>query len=253
MIAAKILVACHKPYWVPEDPLYIPIHAGKALASQSLPFLGDNEGDSISDLNPNFCELTALYWGWKNLDCPYLGLCHYRRYFTVSLFKSKKSRILTSSQLEELLKISPVILPKKRHYWIETNYSHYIHAHHKEDLDLTRSILLDRWPDYVDSFDEIMSRTSGHRFNMFIMRRDLLNAYCDWLFDVLMELHRQLDISTYSLYDARVFGFVGERLLDVWLHKNKISFLDIPYVYLEKQNWLVKIFNFAKRKFIHKR
>ena len=93
-----------------------------------------------------------------------------------------------------------------------------------------------------------MKRTSGHRFNMFIMKRELADAYCAWLFPVLFELEARLDLSLYSAYDARVFGFVGERLLDVWLLYRGYRGRDIPYVFLEKQNWLKKGAAFLKRK-----
>ena len=95
-----------------------------------------------------------------------------------------------------------------------------------------------------------MSRTTGHRFNMFIMKKDKFDAYCAWLFDILFELENRLDISTYNKNDSRVFGFVSERLLDVWIETNDIAYKNIPYVFMENQNWLVKGGNFIKRKFI---
>ena len=92
-----------------------------------------------------------------------------------------------------------------------------------------------------------MKRTYGHRFNMFIMRRDHLDAWCTWLFDVLFELERRLDISSYSANDARVFGFVSERLLDVWIETERLPYRDIPFVFMEDQNWLTKGGNFLRR------
>lgn len=77
----KILIAAHKPYWMPKDPVYLPLHVG-AEGKPDLGYTKDNTGDNISAKNPNFCELTGLYWAWKNLDADYLGLVHYRRYFT---------------------------------------------------------------------------------------------------------------------------------------------------------------------------
>lgn len=83
----KILVAAHKKYWMPDDSVYLPIQVGAALHS-ALGYVPDNTGYNISDKNPNYCELTALYWAWKNLECEYIGLCHYRRYFGhTGLFK----------------------------------------------------------------------------------------------------------------------------------------------------------------------
>ena len=88
---------------------------------------------------------------------------------------------------------------------------------------------------------------------MFIMRRDLLDRYCAWLFDILFELERRLDISGYSTNDQRVFGFVGERLLDVWIEAEGIPYRDVPYMFLERQNWLVKGGRFLLRKFRYNR
>ena len=93
-----------------------------------------------------------------------------------------------------------------------------------------------------------MKKTTGHRFNMFIMKKELADQYCEWLFDVLFELEKRLDISSYSANDQRVFGFVSERLLDVWLEENKVKYRDIPYIFLDKENWITKILNFILRK-----
>lgn len=245
-------MATHKKYWMPEDPMYMPVHVG-AEGKAGIGYIGDNTGDNISSRNANYCELTGLYWAWKNLTADYIGLAHYRRHFSVKKNGEKQSRVLTADQVSVLLKKTDVLLPKKRNYYIETNYSQYVHAHHAEDLDITRQIIMEKYPEYIKSFDASMKSTSGHRFNMFIMKHDKLDAYCSWLFDILFELENRLDISQYSQYDARVFGFVSERLLDVWLDTNQIDYKEIPYVFMERQNWLVKIMNFLKRKICGKR
>ena len=78
----KILVCCHKKDVFASDPPYFPIQVGKALSSVDLGITGDDTGDNISGKNPSYCELTGLYWAWKNLkDTDVIGLCHYRRYF----------------------------------------------------------------------------------------------------------------------------------------------------------------------------
>ncbi len=244
----RILVATHKPYWMPEDGIYLPMQVGFA---DDLGFTRDNTGDNISSKNKNYCELTALYWAWKNLEADYIGLAHYRRHFTLKKGSDKHELPITGKELEPLLKDYDVILPRKRYYYIETSYSQYVHAHHKEDLDLTEKILCEKYPEYLDAYKEVMGKTSGHRFNMFIMKKDVFDGYCSWLFDILFELEKRLDISTYSTNDARVFGFVGERLLDVWITRNKITYKEIPYVFMENQNWIKKGGAFVKRKFKH--
>ena len=70
----RVIVAAHKAYRMPEDPMYLPLHVGKAGKELELGFQGDNTGENISEKNPSFCELTGIYWAWKNLDADYVGL-----------------------------------------------------------------------------------------------------------------------------------------------------------------------------------
>lgn len=246
----KIIVATHKKYWMPSGRIYLPVHVG-AEGKESIGYTPDNTGDNISMKNANYCELTGMYWAWKNLKADYIGLVHYRRHFTVKCKGDKKDRPISDEELEALISNYEVILPKKRNYFIETNYSQYVHAHHAIDLEATRQIIAEKYPEYLEAYDASMKKKSGHRFNMFIMKRDIFDAYCEWLFSILFELEERLDISDYNNNDARVFGFVSERLLDPWIETNNIDYKEIPYIFMEKQNWLIKGGNFIKRKLVN--
>ncbi|MBQ0032650.1 MAG: DUF4422 domain-containing protein [bacterium] len=236
-----IVIAAHKPYWMPEDPSYLPLQVG-AAGKGGIGFRRDDAGENISAKNANWCELTGLYWAWKNLRADAVGLVHYRRHF-------KGARgIAKGDEIAALLEKADVVLPRKRNYFVETNYSQYVHAHHAADLDLTRVILAERHPDCVAAFDAAMASTKGHRFNLFVMRRPAFDDYCAWLFDILFELERRLDISSYSANDARVFGFVSERLLDVWIAARGIRYAELPVLNLESQHWPRKIMAFLLRK-----
>lgn len=259
-----IVVATHKNYQMPQDKIYLPVHAGRRInpppqehrSDKSLTYLqdclGDNTGDNISEKNPGYCELTSLYWAWKNLNPDYLGLVHYRRHFKCDMGYDQWSSIIGKSQLEVILEKTPVILPRKRNYYIETTYSQYVHAHNRQDLDKTLEIITEEYPEYIPAWHKVMNSTKGHRFNMFVMHRDILNSYLEWLFDILFKLESVLDISDYTENDQRVFGFVAERLLDVWLETNSISYTELPVINMEGQNWPKKIFNFLKRKLVGK-
>ena len=242
---------------MPESSIYIPLHVGAENKNdengQPLDFgyVKDNSGDNISLKNPTFCELTGLYWAWKNIDAEYLGLVHYRRHFSGKRCGNKFKRIIGADKLDKLLNDCDIILPKKRHYFIETNKSQYLHAHHKEGLVATENVIRELYPDYSDSFNIVMKMRSGHRFNMFIMKRSILNDYCKWLFDILFEVEKRIDISEWSQSEQRVFGYLSERLLDVWLIKNKLQFKELPYMFMEKQNWIKKGWDFLKRKMTH--
>ena len=251
-------MATHKKYWMPHDEMYIPLLVGAAGRTtkeiQSTGYVTDNTGDNISDKNETFCELTGLYWAWKNLDADIYGLCHYRRYLGNERFwKKKTERLLKAEMIRDTLKDTDVILPHKRHYWIETRGNQYAHAHHKNDLLCTETILKEKYPEYLSAWKHMLRSRSGHICNIFVMKRKQFDEYCSWLFDILFEVENRLDISDYSPYDRRVFGFLGERLLDVWVQTKQLRYAQAYIVNLEKQNWLQKGVAFLKRKMYGKR
>nr|MBP3258863.1 DUF4422 domain-containing protein [Bacilli bacterium] len=249
----KIIIATHKKYEMPKDNMYLPLHVG-AEGKQALGYVKDNTGDNISLKNPYFCELTGLYWAWKNLDNDYIGLAHYRRHFTDKLFRSKNTskniaNAISKEKVDKLLDNADVILPKKRNYYIDNLYDHYKHTMYIEPLDETRKIIKEKYPKYLKEFDDLKKRTSAHMFNMFIMKKDILNDYSKWLFDILFELDKRIDDSKYDTFHARFYGRVSELLLDVYLRTNNIKYKEVRIVDIENINWFNKIKSFLKAKF----
>ena len=247
-----VVVAAHKPYAMPADPLYLPLHVG-AEGKEPFGFAGDNTGDNISDKNPTFCELTGLYWAWKHLDADYIGLAHYRRHFCGKGRGEPLSRVLTEAEAARLLEGKDGILPKKRQYYIETLYSHYAHTMHVEPLDVAGEIIREKYPAYAPAFDRLKKCTSAHMFNMLILRRDHLDAYCSWLFDILFELERRVDTTAYDAFHGRFFGRVSELLLDVWLSQQNLDVVEVPVIGMEKTNWFKKGGSFLMAKFFGKK
>lgn len=248
-----IMVAAHKSYQFPDDTGYIPVHVGKALNPSELGFGGDDSGDNISELNKSFCELTGLYWLWKNTEAEYYGLAHYRRYFKA--LQSNEScvngiPVASSNNLMSLLGASDVIVSKKRCYLVDTIRSHYIHSHYESDLDQLEKLISERYPEYKRAFDYVMNQRCMHLYNMFVMNRILFQDYCKWVFDILFELETTVPYKDYGPYQGRVFGFLSERLLNVWLkHKEKeINVKELPVVNLEGENFLLKVVGLLKRK-----
>lgn len=234
----KIVVATHKVYDMPSEPPYLPVQAGAATHVR-LDYAGDDTGENISDKNDTYCELTALYWAWKNLPADAIGLCHYRRYFQ----EPGQKQPVSEATLEKLLAQMPVILPKKRNYWIETGESQFVHAHGQAPLDVLRPVLRDRYPAYLPAFDASMARTKGHRFNMLLMRREPFDAYCAWLFDILFETERRM-----AEVPPRMMGFLAERLLDAWVETENVPYRELTVYHTERTNWLKKGGAFLLRK-----
>lgn len=239
-MTTKIYVISHKNTDFPEEDIYEPLIVGGGLSEE--PYLHDNTGDSISCFNSSFCELTGIYWIWKNTDTECVGIAHYHR------FPVKNGRLLGEQDIGQMMRSCDIILPRERRYFIESNYSHYAHAHHIEDMDMTRQVIAERHPDYLTAFDRRMRMTRGHRCNMFIMKRKRFDEYCSWLFDILFELRCRIDISDYDPYNRRVFGFISERLLDVWLDHNGYSFSETKVLDTEGSRYISKAAGMIKRK-----
>jgi len=245
----EIYVATHKPYRMPEDTIYVPLQVGAVGRAHFLP-VTDDTGDHISEKNACFCELTGLYWAWKQSAAQVVGLAQYRRHFGQRKFSYDPwQRVLGRAGAETLLDTVKIILPRPQRYVIETNFTQYAHAHHAKDLTAARGCIDALCPQYLPEFDSVMKKTEGHRLNMMIMEKPVFDAYCEWLFSVLFMLEKQIDVSDYDPYNRRVFGFIGERLLDVWLKHQRIPFAEVPVVNIEAVRRFRKGYRFLKRKF----
>lgn len=230
----RILVVHHKKDKVYKDDIYTPIHAGKSLSNIELDMIGDNTGCNISEKNPHYCELTALYWAWKNMTgVDYIGLCHYRRYFDFNdkvspLYYIKNESIdkmdsfdftLPENIKRRLLNGEVVVAVQK--IMNKAVFKDYCRKHVEKDLSLLRDTIVENSSDmYIKAFDRVMLGNKYSPYNMFIMSWNDFDKYCTWLFTTLFTLERKIDLSSHSKYQQRVYGFMAERLLNVFLLAN---------------------------------
>ena len=264
--SVKIIIATHKKYEMPKDDMYLPLHVGaegkvdENNRPLDLGYQKDNTGENISELNASYCELTGLYWAWKNLDEDFIGLSHYRRHFCIKKSKRDFENVLSYKEIEPYLDSIRVFVPQKRKYYIESLYSHYAHTHYAEHLDVVREIIQKDYPSYLKSFDKIVKQTSGYMFNMMIMQRDLLDGYCTWLFDILFKAGKKINVGNENVFQGRFYGRISEIIFNVWLDeqiqsgKLKINEIkEIPCIHMEKINWLKKGTAFLNAKFLGKK
>lgn len=259
-----IYIAYHKPYpLLTVDPSYVRLHVGKALSDRDMDMTGDDTGDHISAKNKTYSELTGLYWIWKNTTSGYVGLCHYHRFFSCRkpdlmmrikkigeyLIRQGKHRsgifyisniqrkklVLTGQEASELLKVYDAIIPRERKMKYSV-WEQYEKRHIIKDLRITKEIILKDYPDFIPAFDQVMEKKEIFPCNMFVMRRDLFNTYMAWLFHILFELEKRTDTSGYDPYQMRLYGFISERLFDVWLTKNNVNAVRLPILFFRKTN-----------------
>ena len=252
----KIIVATHKEYAMPNDKMYLPLFVGSNITKPSFDINMDNVGDNISEKNKRYCELTGIYWMWKNLDSDYYGIVHYRRYLFGKLefnANNKKHYILSSEEANNILNSYDVILPTKRNYYIQSIYNHYKSTMYVEPLDEVGRILSENNKEYLPEFEKLKSRKSAHLFNMFIMKKDIFNNYCNWLFPILDELDRRIDSTKYNEFHARFIGRISEMLLDVYINTNNIKYKEVKFVDIEGSNFVKKVFSVIKSKITGKK
>lgn len=239
----KILVCCHKNDIYRESDIFLPVHVGKANAGLSLNMQGDNVGKNISEKNSSYCELTGMYWAWKNLkNVDFIGLCHYRRYFDfkyvgrrffpsttikTELFDTLDLNI--SSKAESWLKKGGCIIAKPMHLHTSL-YLQYCEGHYSPDVKVLGDVIHDTLPpEYLKGFWRyIVESNKFSPYNMFVMSWSQFDAYCSWLFPLLEEVEKRLDITHYPPFQKRVYGFLAERLLNLYVRTNHLKIKELP-------------------------
>lgn len=245
---ASLYITYHRPSHVVADGrALIPIQVG---SGSSIPGINcrDNTGKNIAERNPSYCELTALYWIWRSApeSASHLGLLHYRRFLDFASVLSSKGKQspeldswgvinelafshdfqdrygLNQATINRLCAQADLILPRAwsvREAGFHTLREHYEHSphHHAADLAACEAVLLARRPELTDSWRRVMASDQGYFNNMFVLRRDLFDHYCAWLFPLLCEIEPLIPLDRYDIQAKRVMGYLSERLFNVWL------------------------------------
>lgn len=211
-MSVKIFAMTHKEFDVPDNPMYIPLHVGHKQAKQDFGYLGDDTGDNISHLNGYYAELSGVYWVWKNYhEADYVGICHYRRFLT-----SEEGYVFSEKQYEAILQEYDIITTKQLE--LPNSYHYGFGAHHRiETLDETGRIIQEKSPEYYDTFIDLVHKNKTYFGNIMVAKKSLFDEYAQWLFDIFFELQKRIDLTFEDDYHKRVFGFISEFLLYVWV------------------------------------
>lgn len=231
---------------VPKASYLVPIQAGAAIHPR-LPMLGDDTGENISYLNNYYSELTAAYWILKNAErnTDAWGLCHYRRYLiplvTKYFFKQKSRYYFKTSQpvldqlltdklythLSELLTTAEVIVQKpaaakregRKVYTIKEGY---FVDHRRMDWEMTMQVVIEKYPGYAKSIQEFGEEKYMCFNNVMITTWPIWEEYLNWLFSIFFEVQQRIILPGKG-YNERVFGFLGERLHNLFIFHNGLK------------------------------
>ncbi len=237
----KIFISYHKDGEMLESDVLTPIHVGAALSKVKLPIQRDDEGDNISEKNDKYCELTAQYWAWKNVDADYYGFMHYRRHFAFREIPNpvglggvtvlprideeyKDNLGLRDNEIYACIRDYDIILPTPvdASSWgtlnNEVQFASLSNLHDKE-FDLTCQTITELYPDYSDAVEQFRKGSMAYWYNMFIMRKEIFKEYSEWLFNVLFHTEEKVDFTYFSEQEMRSLAFMAERLLSIFISK----------------------------------
>lgn len=238
-----IAVVTHKQVDIPIQKGYQIITVGNNPTHYE-DALSDRTDDNIAEKNNHYCELTAQYWLWKNGIEKYdnVGLVHYRRFFGKKRFSAKESNILSEAEIERILQKADIILPKEFYWPCSVREYYFKHGVGKEnDIAIVEEIIKKDYPEYYNSYIEVMKGNHGSYCNMLITTNDNFCEYSKWLFDILGKAETQIDMSEYTPAEARVFGYLSEILLNVWVKKQGLKIFHAPILeteYKEKRYYM---------------
>lgn len=231
----KIFIAAHKMFHVPENQIYIPLWLGKS-EDNILGFTEDKEKPEISHLNPLINECTGLYWMWKHVKDDFVGLVHYRRYF-LNDENASIENILTQEQVVKILRkydiiVAPLMyLPCSLYEQLQMTLEQEAF---QTGYELVRDRIANVHPEYLDVFETVFSGNTFFPCNMFVTRKQMMDDYCDWLFQIIIDVSERIDVTNYAPYSKRVIGFIAERLFTVWLVCQNIRIKELPILVTEE-------------------
>jgi hypothetical protein len=249
-MSTALFVATHKPvrFNLPPEYHWVQVNAARNGCWEG--YLHDSDGeDNISEKNPSYCELTALYLLWKTSQADFAGLCHYRRFLgkgcladlaevTGTYIKKRhiQALILEEKDIKRDLQSRDIILARHYFPYPVNVYENLLRFVYPADIEaLVRTIRQD-FPEYTETLQQVLMSSNISYCNMFITRRETLDRYCSWLFDVLGRVEKQVDISAYDAQHARVFGYLAEILLNVYVRHQGLSVKEVPTITLDEDD-----------------
>ena len=250
----------------------IPLQLGFEETGIDMGIHKDNTGDNRSKKHPIYSEYSGIYWIWKNVDADYKGMLHHRRFFTndrigfvnsikaaagltINYLKnllyyepchySKTIKCLTDEEyhnkVSEFTSFLPIILSKGYDIVAPTPYKYY-HTRVRDSFSevVTRVIqaplieaIFSLYPEYKPFFDKVFNGHSLYYGNMTIMRSDLFDSYCKYVFDIFDYIENYLVKDKFFIQPCeeralyRMFGYIGELLTSTFIMKSKEDGLKI--------------------------
>ena len=238
---SKIIICYHREtVVVKNDEVFIPLHVGKARCEEEIleGIQGDNEGDNISLKNNLYCELTGLYWLWKNVDADNYGLFHYRRFLDIGdkypepvTLQNLNVSDWNAEAVSEVMQNYDLVLPKPTGLFPSV-YEQYKASHIIEDLNVVKYIIQNDFPEYAESAERVLCGSQMCIGNLFVMKKAMLDEYCNMLFGILGKAETMIYLGGRVPYQTRSLAFMAERIFNIFIDKQIASNPDLKIKYV---------------------
>ena len=224
---------------------FLPIAAGASRKD----ILTDAEGeDNISNKNKSYGDFTALYWAWKHLkDVNIFGISHYRRYiadadylkpgtYVMRWWQFRMSRY-SVKQFENDLRKYDFIMTQS--YRMDCSvYEHYVKNHpYPKNIEITTEALRKIHPDCVDIWENYLAGNEWINGYIFVTHWTYFCQLMEWLYPVLEEIEKHIDVDDFNGYQSRVIGYLYERLVPVFLKRYNFSIKEYGLYYIETEKY----------------
>lgn len=234
----KLYIAqCHvdKPLLTPP-PVSVfdcPIQAGAALTDIRVCAINDMDDceDNISDRNRRYSEATAMYWIYKHLDTPYVGISHYRRRLKIS----DEQYCELMDQNVDIITSIPIEVPGS----IE---DHYRSFHYGADWELFLKILASTNKEYSDFAINCFREKLFHPCNIYVFKSGLYKEFGDMAFPICDEFYKRSHPKT-NVFQHRDVGYIMERLSHLFIMYNKYlekQIVEVPLIEYSSKDWSPK-------------
>jgi len=176
----------------------------------------DDHGDNISAKNPDYCEMTAFYWIWKNRlheREEYVGLYHYRRCLEIN---EQDLMRLKENDIDAVLQFPMLHAPD-----IREHHTRYVS---EEDWESMLAALQEIHPEYALRYKEIFSKPYFYNYNLILAKKQVFADYCAWLFPVLFRTE-QLSQLRGGARRKRYLAYMSESLFTLYFlyHQNDLN------------------------------
>lgn len=232
-----------------DNSIYYPVRCGATFDKENvMNIAGDDTKDNISDKRMSFCEFTVQYWAWKNMECDYYGLCHYRRFLSFSdrRFKTndfnmihvpnltdsakKRYELLNEDKIHRIISENDIVVSEYanvphirgpqgvKHTVEELWYSKDGVFFEKSSVELMFKLIDEFAPQYSGSAHEYFAGNLHRGFNCYVLKKELFNRLCEFQFPIMFEIEHRINTNSYTQTMLRTPAFIGEMLYGIFIY-----------------------------------